>query len=302
MDEQLTRVIDQAFNRSLSDYPVFCQTKRDSAIMAFIHAHDGYEFHFPCSSVGICVVDGQQLEFVPGMLTIIRPGAYHFIRSTQTAEYWRMILSVDEPYLAALMSHEPVMSGLLESWFPSEQISAAQLHLASKDEMEAVQHLLRTIELELEQRRPHFQLVIKARLLELFARLGRQTGTRLAKRTTMTASYRRLMTEVADHISARHAEPLSIDELAETFHLSKSYLHKLFKQHTGQTPHQYQMLQRINHAKLRLSEGDEPITDISLELGFGEMAYFSRCFKEATGVTPSFYRSSMRRSPSPPHP
>ncbi|MDR6553270.1 AraC family transcriptional regulator [Paenibacillus qinlingensis] len=294
MDNQLPHVIDQEFNRSLSDYPVYCKTKRDAAMMAFIHAHDGYEFHFPCSSVGICVVDGQQLEFVPGKLTIIRPDAYHYIRSTQTVEYSRIVLSVDESYLRELSVQESVVSGLVDNWFPTEQIVAVQLHMESKEEMEAVQYLLRTIEKELDLRRPHFQLIVKARLLELFAILGRQASLDLAKRLTLPPSYRQLMTEVADYITARHNEPLLMDELAETFHLSKSYLHKLFKQHTGQTPHQYQMLERINRAKLLLSESEEPITHISLTLGFGEMAYFSRCFKEMTGVSPSFYRRSMR--------
>lgn len=294
MEEKLALVVDQEFNRSLSDYPVYCKTKRDTAVMAFIHAHNGYEFHFPCSSVGICVVDGQQLEFVPGKLTIIRPGAYHYIRSTQTAEYWRMILSVDETYLAELAAQEPVVAALTERWFAAEQVGAAQLFVEAKEERDAIQYLLSTIERELEQRRPHFQLIVKARLLELFALLGRQEAPDLSKRVMVPAAYRQLMTEVADYISDRHTETLSMDELADRFHLSKSYLHKLFKQHTGLTPNQYQLLQRINHAKALLGETDEPITDIALRLGFGEMAYFSRCFKEATGVTPSFYRSSMR--------
>ncbi|TBL73237.1 AraC family transcriptional regulator [Paenibacillus thalictri] len=294
MDDNLSLVVDREFNQSLSQYPVFCQTKRDTAVMAFIHAHDGYEFHFPCSSVGICVVDGQQLEFVPGKMTIIRPGAYHFIRSTQTVEYWRVILSVDEAYLSVLSAQEPAISALIDVWFPSDEIGAAQLHVESKEGMEAVQYLLRTIERELEQRRPHFQLVVKARLLELFALLGRLESPDLAKRTVLPQTSRQLMNKVADYISDRYADTLSMDTLAAEFHMSKSYLHKLFKLHTGQTPNQYQLLQRINHAKLLLSGSDEPITAISLRLGFGEMAYFSRCFKEATGVTPSFYRSSMR--------
>lgn len=102
------------------------------------------------------------------------------------------------------------------------------------------------------------------------------------------------MNKVADYISNHLADPISTTELAAHFHLSRSYLHKLFKQHTDFSPHQYQMLQRINQAKSLLSDSNESITAISIIVGFREMAHFSRCFKEITGITPSSFRTQSR--------
>jgi AraC-like DNA-binding protein len=294
MDNSLERIVDLAFNQSLSEFPVFCQMKREIEIMTFMHAHNGFEFHFSYSSVGVARIEDNEYEFVPGKLTIIRPRAFHLIQTTQTAEYRRVILSIEEGYLDALAEQVPIIHELIKSWFPSEEDESVQLLLGSREEAETIQHLLRTVEKELEQRKPHFEFIVKARLMEMFALLSRQGGRVEVDRPVLPEAYRQLMDQVADHISTHFADNLSTVEVAAQFHLSRSYLHKLFKQHTGYSPHQYQMLQRINRAKSLLSDGDEPITDIALNVGFGEMAHFSRCFKEVTGVTPSFYRAQLR--------
>jgi AraC-like DNA-binding protein len=292
--KDLARIVDMDFNRTLSEFPVYCQTKRDAVVMPFMHAHEGYEFHFSCSSVGICRVDEREYGFHPGKLTIIRPGTYHFIRTTQSSEYVRIILSIEESYVEALADIAPFLAGMFGSWFGPESDGLTQVQLPTKEDAEAVRQLLQTIERELEQRKPNYSLLVKAKLMELFVLLERQSSSDREAKKEIPSEYRRMMDEIADYLTEHHHENLSMPELAAARHVSKSYLYKLFKQHTGYTPHQFQVLQRINRAKALLSGTDESITEISFRVGFGETAHFSRSFKEMTGVTPGFYRSSMR--------
>lgn len=296
-EEQLERVVDESFNASLEAFPVYCETKRDSIKMAFMHAHDGYEFHFSFSSVGVLKVEGAEYAFAPGVLTVIRPRAFHMIQSTQESEYWRLILSIEEAYLTQLAQPAPVIGELLDGWFANPRVVSVQVGLPRREESEAIQRLLSSIEGELRQRQPHFETVVQARIMELFALLGR-CSDRGAAAEAVPERYRAAMDRAADYIAEHCSEPLSADELAARFHMSKSYLHRLFKRHTGLSPNQYQMLQRINLAKKLLSETEEPITDIALTVGFGEMAHFSRYFKETTGESPSAYRARTRRLPT----
>lgn len=290
----MARIVDQAFNRTLSAFPVYCQTKRDAVVMPFMHAHDGYEFHYSCSSVGICRVDEREYDFNPGKLTIIKPHTYHFIRTTQASEYVRIIMSLDQSCVDTLTATDPFVGEMFEGWFGRGETGLVQMQLGTKDEAEAVRQLLQTIERELEQRKPNYWTLVKSKLLEMFVLLGRRQTAEDSVKSAMPGAYRKMMDEVADCLTLRCDEELSMVELAASCHVSKSYLYKLFKQHTGYTPHQFQMLQRINRAKTLLSGTDDPITDISFRVGFGESAHFSRVFKEMTGVTPGFYRSSMR--------
>lgn len=290
----LARIVDQDFNKTLSEFPIYCQTKRDAVVMPFMHSHDGYEFHYSCTSVGICRVDGREYDFNPGKLTIIKPHTYHVIRTTQASEYVRIILSVDQAWLESLAAVDPYVGDMFAAWFGDNDAGVAQMQLNSKEDAESVRQLLETIERELEQRKLNYSLLIKAKLLELFVLLGRQQSGDEPVKVSIPSAYRQMMDEVADLLTQRCDENLSMGELAEHYHVSKSYLYKLFKQHTGYTPHQFQMLQRINRAKQLLSSTEASITDISYRVGFGEMAHFSRTFKEMTGVTPGFYRNRMR--------
>lgn len=180
MNNDLNRFIDFAFNRSLNDFPVFCQTKREIEVMDSMHAHDGYEFHFSLSSVGVARIENNEYEFVPGKLTIIRPQAYHRIQTTQTSEYLRVILSIEESFLASLAEQAPMIDDTITAWFPNDQVESIQLLLGIREEAETVLHLLRTLEKELEQKKPYFELIVKARLIELFVILGRKAQQQFA--------------------------------------------------------------------------------------------------------------------------
>ncbi|MHA6484876.1 helix-turn-helix domain-containing protein [Paenibacillus sp. strain BS8-2] len=293
MSNELNRFIDVNFNQSLSDFPVVCQTKREIEKMESMHAHNGYEFHFSLSSVGVARVENTEYEFVPGKLTIIRPQAYHLIQTTQTSEFLRVILIIDENYLATLADQAPMIHDTIATWFPNHKTESIQLLLGIREEAEAVLYLLRTLERELEQKKPHFEYLVRARLIELFVLLDRKSR-QASLLPPLSMPHQLLMNKVADYISNHLAEPLSTEDMATRFHLSRSYLHKLFKQHTDYSPHQYQMLQRINRAKTLLHESDEPMTSIAITLGFRDSAHFSRCFKEITGFTPSHFRTQLR--------
>ena len=85
---------------------------------------------------------------------------------------------------------------------------------------------------------------------------------------------------------------LSVDDYAKMCNLSTSYFTHLFTAVTGFSPMEYKQLQRINIAKNLLSTTNLSIKEISTVVGFKDPLYFGRCFKQATGKTPSGYRAS----------
>lgn len=60
----------------------------------------------------------------------------------------------------------------------------------------------------------------------------------------------------------------------------------------GQTPHAYQIDQRINRAKQLLKRG-EPIADVALQLGFADQSHFQRQFKQRLATTPRHYQRCL---------
>lgn len=92
-----------------------------------------------------------------------------------------------------------------------------------------------------------------------------------------------------DYINHHYTEEVSAAELAELCLLSETHLYRLFKAETGQTPSDYRNSLRIQRACLLLRETDLSVGEISSELGFDSIYYFSRVFKKYIGKSPTKY-------------
>ncbi|NQU53030.1 MAG: AraC family transcriptional regulator [Bacteroidetes bacterium] len=82
--------------------------------------------------------------------------------------------------------------------------------------------------------------------------------------------------------------------MAQNHHVSYSYFRKMFKKYTGVSPGQYHLQLRIMRAKELLISTDKSIKEISYELGFQSIFYFSNMFKKKEGTTPSHFRNKNR--------
>ena len=85
----------------------------------------------------------------------------------------------------------------------------------------------------------------------------------------------------------------SIEEYAENNHFSVSWFIRNFKQHTGFTPMQYILAQRIYNAEILLQNPSHNLTEIASMIGYDNPLYFSRIFKKAKGISPSEYRKNI---------
>jgi len=99
---------------------------------------------------------------------------------------------------------------------------------------------------------------------------------------------------VAAYIEEHLAEPIPLDVLAKLVHLSPYYFCRAFKQSFGIPPHRYHIKRRIERAKTLLADPACSVTEIALELGFGETSSFSAAFRHTAGTTPTDYRRTLR--------
>lgn len=85
-------------------------------------------------------------------------------------------------------------------------------------------------------------------------------------------------------------EPLTVDEIAEHFSLSKYYLCREFRKHTGRTIFSYIEEGRLSAAKQFLRYSDLPIAAIAEYVGLQDLSTFGRAFRKVEGMSPSAYR------------
>lgn len=104
------------------------------------------------------------------------------------------------------------------------------------------------------------------------------------------------------HIENHLQQPLSLDSVANTFHMSKFYFHRLFSAMMGCSLSQYILTRRLATSLTLIQDKRLSLTDIAYRLNFGTHASFTRAFKRQYGVTPQSVRVEGIHIPQMPMP
>jgi AraC family transcriptional regulator len=99
---------------------------------------------------------------------------------------------------------------------------------------------------------------------------------------------------VRNHVSEHLGETIRVDQLAEAVHLSPFHFARMFKHSTGQSPHLYILMQRIERAKEILVETNTALVDVAAEVGFRTQGHFTGVFHRYAGFTPRAFRLRAR--------
>lgn len=100
---------------------------------------------------------------------------------------------------------------------------------------------------------------------------------------------------VIEYMQTHYDQPLTLADIAKVAHLSISRLAHLFREQMGITLIDYLTSIRINHAKRMLLTTECNCTRICYEIGYNNQSYFTRVFKQLTGLTPRQFRTQNNR-------
>jgi AraC family transcriptional regulator len=112
--------------------------------------------------------------------------------------------------------------------------------------------------------------------------------------TTERAADRRRAVEAALWLDERAHEAIDLEGAAREVELSPFHFLRLFSRALGVTPHQYLVRARLRRAARLLSDRDRSVTDVALEVGFGDLSNFVRTFHRAAGVSPGRFQRAAR--------
>lgn len=137
--------------------------------------------------------------------------------------------------------------------------------------------------------------LIQIQLEEFLIRLIRECGTALpTDESPLDGVVNNRLADICQYMERNVENKLTFNDLCQHFSMSESSLKKLFRIGIGSGAMDYYNRCKIDRAKQMIREKDKNFTEIADRLGYNSVQYFSRYFKQSTGMTPSQYAASIK--------
>jgi YesN/AraC family two-component response regulator len=111
-------------------------------------------------------------------------------------------------------------------------------------------------------------------------------------------SHASVLRKAQQYIWENYSRKLSLEEISRAAGLSAPYFSSIFKEEMGENLSSYLNRLRVERAVTFLTETVKPLKTVSKLCGFEDQSWFSKIFKNITGVSPGSYRKNgtLRRS------
>lgn len=126
------------------------------------------------------------------------------------------------------------------------------------------------------------------RIKELVCNLFRFTAREYVRNS---GSQKGLIEKVKEYVQINLGKSISLESVAEDFHVNASYLSSQFKKHTGKNFNFHLNEVRIEKAKDFLMAYNLNLQQISELTGYKDQVHFCKVFKKLTGMTPKEYKA-----------
>ncbi len=129
--------------------------------------------------------------------------------------------------------------------------------------------------------------IIKASIAALVS-----AANKLAVAQHITEGREERVVEIVSYIQ-KHYEDVTLESLAEEFHLSRPYLSKYIKDKAGMTFQEVVKNVRLKRARTLLKETSRSVETVAADVGYENVEHFNRLFKKSYGVTPVQFRRGV---------
>lgn len=257
-------------------------------------SHNFWEFNYIDKGCMVVTIDGKEYLLKSGEIVFFQPNEFHslearglsapnhtvvsFVSNSKAMKYFKnkiIELNSAEKKLLSILLREG-----LAAYSPIEkQPPITGMRERENSPIGAVQMTFNLLE--------EFLITLLRR---------NESGISIGTRLVSPMYYESLpdkIKEIAKYMEQNIRQSLSVSQIAKHFLLSESGLKKMFSRDVGCGVTDFFNNMKIEKAKEYIRENEKNFTQISDELGFSSIHYFSRLFKKKTGMTLTEYRSSV---------
>ena len=256
------------------------------------HAHDFVELAVILKGEGIFFIDGKEYPVREGDLLILNPGVHHKSLVCREAS-----CPATECYLAF---SDVEFRGCAPGALPLFADGGRIRRMPEKMRQE-VFRLCAAVEKELEASRPGRYFMLKAYLIQLICLVIREqqtekeqkirTGDGGQRYVFKSVSKKYVVERIMEYLQNHYREKISLDQIAANMYLSPYYISRIFKSETGDTPINYLISLRMEHARdLMDAHPEMSIQSVAAQVGYEDAYHFSKQFKKYFVLSPLYYK------------
>ena len=282
-------------SRIISVYQIVSADYVSGGLVDEAHIHqDALELIY-CMA-GTCQVfrDRAAMTISEGDVMLISPGTSHYVSfEDPDTQIFVVAFGCDSEYLKILYNAQFKATGQQKEMF---SLIMKELRTAFR----LTRGALRLIRFQPNSKSPvgaeqliccYLEQIMISFLREVTSENGRVVETRHFSR-----AIRQYMTgQISAYVREHLCEKLTVSDLAREFHYSRARLSTLYKAATGTGLNDFITQERIALAKTLLEEGTRSVTEVSEKAGFSSPEYFSRRFRQCTGMSPSEWAENMKQ-------
>jgi len=233
-----------------------------------------YQLIYITEGSGILEVEQEQFTIEAGTILLIRSNEHHRYRPNLQTGWVEYFVGFNGPVVQHFFQQATFLK------------TSAYLHVGLKESI--LENFLQLIKL-IREEKPGFQQVASGVLIQLLGNMiaHQKHGEFVGKSIELVIQ--KVIVEMREHVEVH----INLQELANKYNVSYSNFRKMFKKYTGISPRQYHLELKLLRAKELLLTSSKSIQEISQELQFESIHYFSRYFKKKMGVSPSQFRKTI---------
>ncbi len=236
------------------------------------HCHRQYEMLYVTRGRGKCVVEASEYPLLAGSVFIFRPFEYHYVCPDPECVYERYVCNFDENILMDAVKKLPILNAKTQG-----------ICFAGGSKNSNFRNIFMSIGEFFEKSDPksaESRAMAISTVNQLIILLSGE------ERAYEKTHENELVRGIIEYFAENMDKKISLDETAKRFFISKYYLCRVFREHTGVTVLSYLNSKRIAMAQHMIASGAPP-TEAAYAVGFGDYSSFYRAYVKYAGHSPS---------------
>lgn len=246
------------------------------------HYHSAFEISACMKGGGIYNVGGREYPFSPGDLFVFSTDENHCVTQVEGPVFELINIQFEPRFLWSY-------KGLLQLFFNRSENFSNKFPTGHPTTQKIFSNI-HLIEKEFSENKPENKLKISTILIEILIDMIRDFDyVDFEKDFSGYTSIPNELEKVITYINDNLDKDLSLEELAKTATMSRTYFCTVFKKFNGISPWDYITIKRVEKSIEMLKYTDKNTLEIASACGFNSSSNFYKAFKKITGKTPGEY-------------